>query len=265
MIVTDKFVFVHLPRTGGTFVSEVIGRFFPSAHEIGYHLPRVLLPKEYSHLPMLGTVRNPWEFYASWYHHQHSNKRYSSLKNVLFRCLSEDRKLDFLQTIRNALDLGVSDDKLDLLIQALPENFCFQERHIPNLTKALMGKIRGTGLGLYTFRFNQLFGRADDVFFCRVESLRSDLMAFFERIGAATAPLRSYVLGLDKKNVSEHLHYSTYYTPELTELVLIRDRPLIEKFGYVFERAPSVEQGGQNPNMSYLSSAAFSTTGDKIG
>src|ERR1041385_386878 len=51
MIVTDKFVFVHLPRSGGTFTSEVIKRFFPSAQEIGYHLPRTLLPAEYSHLP----------------------------------------------------------------------------------------------------------------------------------------------------------------------------------------------------------------------
>src|SRR5437879_4149254 len=65
MIVTDKFVFVHLPRSGGTFVSEVIRKFFPSAHEIGYHLPRTLLPAEYSHLPVLGAVRNPWDFYVS--------------------------------------------------------------------------------------------------------------------------------------------------------------------------------------------------------
>ena len=104
-----------------------------------------------------------------------------------------------------------------------------------------MRKIRGTGIGLYTFRFNQLFGQADDVYFCRVESLRSDLMAFFEKIGAASDALRSYVLGLDKKNTSEHLHYSTYYTPELAELVSIRDRPLIERFGYIFEQASSAE------------------------
>ena len=123
MIVTDKFVFVHLPRSGGTFVSEVIRKFFPSAHEIGYHLPRSLLPKEYSHLPVLGGVRNPWEFYASWYHHQYADTKYSPL----FCSLSENRKLDFVQTIRNALNLGVSDDKLDLLIQALPENFIFQK------------------------------------------------------------------------------------------------------------------------------------------
>jgi hypothetical protein len=235
MLITDKFVFLHLPRTGGTFVYEVVRKFFPSAREIGYHFPRELLPREYSHLPVLGTVRNPWEFYVSWYHHHHSSNRYSPSKNVLFCCVSEDRKLDFVQTIRNALDLGVSDDKLDFLIQALPENFDYQKRHIPNLTKDLMRKIRGTGLGLYTFRFNQLFGQADDVFFCRVETLRSDLMAFFERIGAASDALRSHVLGLDKKHTSEHRHYSTYYTLELAELVGIRDRQLVERFGFTFE------------------------------
>jgi mevalonate kinase len=235
MLVTDKFVFLHLPRAGGTFVYDVVKKFFPSAREIGYHFPRELLPNEYSHLPVLGVVRNPWEFYVSWYHHQHSNKRYSPLKNVLFGCLSEDRNLDFVQTLRNALDLGVRDDKLDVLIRGLPENFNHEEKHIPNLTKDLMQKIRGTGIGLYTFRFNQLFGQTDDVFFCRVESLRRDLMAFFERIGVATDVLRNYVLGLDKKNISEYRHYSTYYTPELAELVSIRDHQLVERFGFTFE------------------------------
>jgi len=142
------------------------------------------------------------------------------------------------------LNLGVSDDKLDFLIQALPENFDYQKTHIPNLTKDVMRRIRGTGIGLYTFRFNQLFGQADDIFFCRVESLRSDLMAFFETIGVATDALCSYLLGLDKKNISEHLHYSTYYTPELAELVFIRDRQLVERFGFTFEGHAAENRGG---------------------
>lgn len=237
MLVTDRFVFVHLPRSGGTFVSEVIRKFFPSAREIGYHLPRALLPRDFFHLPVLGTVRNPWAFYPSWYYHHLPGNRYLPL----FCYLSENRRLDFVQTTRNALNLGVSDNNLDFLIQELPEDFNYQERHVANLTRDIMRKIRGTEIGLYTFRFNQLFGQADDIHFCRVESLRGDLMAFFETIGAASDALRSYVLGLDKKNTSEHLHYSTYYTPELAELVSIRDRPLIERFGYVFEE-PSSDQ-----------------------
>jgi hypothetical protein len=61
-------------------------------------------------------------------------------------------------------------------------------------------------------------------------------MAFFERIGAVSDALRSHVLGEDKKHTSEHRHYSTYYTPELAELVGIRDRQLVERFGFTFER-----------------------------
>jgi len=235
MLVTDQFVFFHLPRTGGTFIYEIVKKFFPSAREIGYHLPRALLPTKYAHLPILGTVRNPWEFYASWYHHQVSNVSYSREKNVLFACLSEDRKLDFVRTVQNALELGVNNHTLDLLIRALPENFDFDQRHIPNLTKKLMEKIRGTGLGLYTFRFNQLFGQGDDVFFCRVDSLRNDLLLFFEKIEVLNENLRDHVLALENKNSSEHLHYSSYYPPELAEIVGIRDRPIIKRFGFQFE------------------------------
>lgn len=235
VLVTDKFVFLHLPRSGGTFVYEVVKKFFPSAHEIGYHFPRALLPREYLHLPLLGTVRNPWEFYVSWYHYHGASETYSSSKNILFWCVSEDRKLNFSDTIRNALNLGASDEKLDLLIRSLPQNYDYQKRKIPNLTNELMLQIRGSGLGLYSFRFNQMFGHANDVFLCRVETLRNDLMTFFERIGVASNDLRQHVLREDKKNISTHRHYSTYYTPELRELVSIRDRQLIDRFDFSFE------------------------------
>jgi hypothetical protein len=125
----------------------------------------------------------------------------------------------------------------------LPEQVDYRKRNIPNITKEAMRRVRGTGVGYYTFRFNHLFGNADDVFVCRQETLRQDLVSFFEEIGAATDELRDYVLRLDKKNTAEHLHYSTYYTPELADLVSIRDRSLIDRYGYVFEHASSVANG----------------------
>jgi hypothetical protein len=84
------------------------------------------------------------------------------------------------------------------------------------------------------------------VFVCRLETLREDLITFFEGIGAATNDLRDYVLRSDRKNTAEHLHYSTYYTPELTELVSIRDRLLIQRFGYVFEQVSAIEDRPKN-------------------
>jgi hypothetical protein len=245
VIVTDKFVFVHIPRTGGTFVSEIIRKFFPSAREIGHHLPREFLPGEFSHLPVLGTIRNPWDFYVSYYHYV----RRRNAASKLVSWMSESGKLDFIGSIRNLLNLAVNNERLDVLIEMMPEHVDYGRTQIPNVNKNELRSVRGTGFGYYTFRFNQMFGNPDNVFFCRLETLRQNLVAFFEEVGAATDELRDYVLGSDKKNISEHLHYSSYYTSELAELVSIRERPMIERFGYVFEQASSVENGGPKPSI----------------
>ena len=236
MIVTDKFVFLHLPRTGGTFVSEIISKFFPSAHEIGHHLPREFLPKEYSDLPIFSTIRNPWEFYVSLYHYAWRRDAAS----ILVSWMSENGKLGLIDSVRNLLNLGVDDERLNALIEMLPEHIDYSRTHIPNVTKDEMRRVCGTGVGYYTFRFNQLFVNPNDMYFCRVETLNQDLVAFFERIGAATDELRDYIICSDKKNISEHLHYTTYYTPELADLVSIRERTLIDRFGYVFGQVSSV-------------------------
>jgi len=242
MIVTDKFVFVHLPRSGGTFISDVIRKFFPSAHEIGYHLPLAVLPKEYSHLPVLGAVRNPWDFYVSWYYHVWPR----DAKTTLISWVTENGKCDFTGSAINALNFGFDNSRLDTLIELLPGRVDYQKRNIPNITKEAVRRVRGTGVGYYTFRFNHLFGKAEDMFVCRFETLTQDIVAFFDRIGVATNELRDHVLHSAKQNTAEHLHYSSYYTPELAELVSIRDRELIERFGYVFERALLERRGPEN-------------------
>jgi len=209
-------------------------RFFPSAREIGYHLPRSLLPYEYFHLPVLGAVRNPWEFYVSWYYHVWPRDAATPLHSWL----SENGKHQFEGATRNALNIGTDNYRLDALIEKLPDDVDYRKRNIPNITKDSLRKIRGTGVGFYTFRFNHLFGNADDVFFCRQECLRADLIHFLEQVDSISDEIRTYILESEKKNTAEHRHYSSYYTPELAELVSIRDRSMIERFGYVFEKAP---------------------------
>lgn len=171
----------------------------------------------------------------SWYHYHMANPGYSPLKNFLFCCVSENRTLAFGNTIKNALELAES-DKVDSLIGALPESFDYDRKNIPNVTKSSMEEIRVSGVGLYSFRFNQIFGQPDGIVFCRSETLRRDLLAFFEDIGATTDALRAYIMREEKKNISDHAHYSRYYTAALAELVSIRDRPVIDRFGFSFEK-----------------------------
>jgi|SRR5690349_5608713 len=232
MFVTDKFAFVHLPRTGGTFIIEVIKKFFPSACEIGHHLPLQHIPAKYRKLPILGSVRNPWDFYVSLYH-------YLSIKNpesTLATWMSERGTVGFQESTRNLLNFGANGKRLDALIDMLPEWVDYSKRQIPNISKAATRKMRDTGLGYYSSRFAEMFGNADNVVFCKLENLKEDLVAFFDQIGAATEELRDYVLLLDRKNISAHLHYSTYYSPELAELVFVREGPIVERFDYRFEQ-----------------------------
>ena len=57
----------------------------------------------------------------------------------------------------------------------------------------------------------------------------------------------THILESEKKNTAEHRHYSSYYTPELAELVSIRDRSVIERFGYVFEKASPANHASVEP------------------
>jgi len=102
MIVTDGFVFLHLHKSGGSFVNEFLKRFYPSAREIGYHLPWSLVPESHADLPALGLVRNPWSYYVSWYTFQKQRPR----PNALFRLLSDDGSLDFEAIVKRLASHG---------------------------------------------------------------------------------------------------------------------------------------------------------------
>lgn len=253
MFVADKFVFIHLPRTGGTFVLDVIQKFFPSVREIGHHLPLTFLPDNYKNLPVLGTIRNPWDFYVSLYHYVLTNNRQSILAAWM---TDYGTNSSFQQSARRLLDFGVNSTRLDALIEMLPEGMDYSIRQIPNLSKIVTHQMRGSGLGYYSSRFLEMFGSADNVFFCRLENLRHDLVRFFDLIGATTDQLCDYILALEKKNSSVHFHYSKYYTPELAELVSAREHPVIQRFGYKFEKQ-GFQSDGNSPLQTFKRSSGL--------
>jgi hypothetical protein len=64
MFATDDFVFVHIPKTGGNYMR---GLFLGQIRFDSEHLPWARLPEELRGLPATCTVRNPWEWFVSWY------------------------------------------------------------------------------------------------------------------------------------------------------------------------------------------------------
>jgi hypothetical protein len=99
MNITKIFVFVHMPKTGGTFVAHVLREiympkwiptlflrrvYFRTSNEIirrfGFDAPHVELdkhaacreiPTQFGHLPIVSCMRNPFDWYVSNYKFQH--------------------------------------------------------------------------------------------------------------------------------------------------------------------------------------------------
>jgi hypothetical protein len=231
MIVTDRFVYIHLHKSGGTFVNEALLRFVPGAQVIGYHLPRRCLPEEYRHLPVLGFVRNPWSYYVSWY----SFQRGLAAPNHLFRCVSDEGRLGFVESIRNLVMLGTNGQLLDRVIEGLPAAFTNQGLNLPGWA---LSPLRNSGVGFYSFLYRHMYSGPDSsLFLGRMESLRDDILEFWRAIRfEPSTDLRSFLANAGDSNASAHAHYSTYYDDALRDLIAERDADLIQAFGYRFEQ-----------------------------
>lgn len=229
MIVTPRFAFLHLHKSGGTFVNAGLMQHVAGAKQLGYHLPRSMLPAQYAALPLLGLVRNPWSYYVSWYSFQRSRPR----PNALFQTLSNGGALDFAGTIRNMLNLEREPAVLDRVLAALPAAYTNQGLNLPSFALA---PIRGSGLGFYSFLYRYLYGPdVTAVKLARMEQLRVEVPALLESAGEpVTSALRDYMSSAPALNISEHAPHRQLYDAELAELVAERDRLVIERHGYSF-------------------------------
>lgn len=230
MIVTPRFVFLHLHKSGGTFVNAGLMRYVAGAQQIGYHLPRSSLPTQFASLPVLGLVRNPWSYYISWYSFQRTRPR----PNALFQIVSDGGRLDFAGTLQNLVNLGYDDALLDRVLEALPTAYSNQGLNLPGFALA---PIRGTGLGFYSYLYRYMYGPdLQTVRLSRMEQLRAELPRMLEEAGQPIdTSLREYIANAPPLNTSAHAAATDYYrTSALTMLVADRDQSVIARHEYAY-------------------------------
>lgn len=226
MIATDKLLFLHLHKSGGTFVNALLLRCVPSSTPVGYHLPYRETPPQFRELPVVGTVRSPWAYYVSWYHFQAGQQS----PNHLYRLCSEDGSLGFDATIRNLVNLARDDQRLDRLQEALPDGYT--KRGL-NLTKADVADLRQHGAGFYSFLYERLYRGARMPRILRVERLRDELRRALLELGCLPdSCIEAFLSDAPDLNVSQHEDPAGYYDDDLAELVARRDRAVIDSFDY---------------------------------
>lgn len=83
MVVTDQYIYVHMPKTGGTWVRNVMrGELgeIPVSKKLQGHSPAsIITPEMAEGKTVFGSYRDPWSWYESW-------------AGVLFRSYSNDNQ-----------------------------------------------------------------------------------------------------------------------------------------------------------------------------
>ena len=210
MILTRHFVFVHIPKTGGSFVRAVVQRHAPADWEIqtfDLHPSVREIPASHRHLPRFAVVRNPFSWYVSWFHYKEQTR---STDDPFFDLVTDGGEQDFGAALRRA----------------------FVAR--PELAQ---------GAGPYTQMLMELVGPdGGGCRFGRMESLRDELLGFLgdaipPEEGGIPAAMEAAIRERPPHNTSAHDHFSRYYDPELRALVEQRDRAVFDLFGYAWEEA----------------------------
>lgn len=246
MIITDKFVFIHMHKTGGQTVNRILSRLFPDSEVVGYHYPVSLVPASNTNLPIIGFIRNPWDWYVSWY----AFNRRPKARNALFSVCSDGGKADFATTVSNLVTLGentkAAGNYRNALESVLPESL-IGNRGV-GLTKSCIRNFVDDDTGYCTWMFERMFGTDyERARIGRYEYLQEDLVGILEEIDVPeTANVARAMSRAPRLNMSRHSHYSHYYSNELANLVATKDARIIEKFGYSFDKN---QPGGNIVNL----------------
>jgi hypothetical protein len=224
MLITKHFTFLHIPKTGGSFIVDVCHRDLPAEwlvpNELHPHSRYDQVPPELRDRPVFCYVRNPWDWYVSWYHYmiKHPPREpHSRTRTPLWYCAFDSGRSDFREATTRALTGRGFDNRGHLRTVPL-----MRQLDVDHYT-ALHLLMTGDGLSDGTIEVGR-FERLSDDFLAFLERHDVPVSATFVEAIRTGAPLRA----------SERGPYRDYYDEELRDLVAARAHRLVGAYGYEF-------------------------------
>jgi hypothetical protein len=241
MLITDTFVYIHFPKTGGTFVTDVLERLYgPDVLNVNKHGTCCQVPAEHADKPLVSTLRHPLSRLVSHYE---------------FRYWQRYPRDDF--GIWDAADIRVRYASYPNLTFA--EYVALWNDHwIPAMTTHLSVPTQGR-LGVETYDFLHFFARDPDaamaaiaedpqgytrsgrlaeeiypVRFLRMDDLNAELHAYLEMVGWQATSL-SFLREAPRLCPGQPERQTTwdwraYYEPALLDVVTRRERALLDAY-----------------------------------
>jgi hypothetical protein len=212
----------HLPKTGGTWFSNALLAAKPGGSSLGVHVPSWVprSPLEGARHPFIGTVRDPWTWYASLFKH----------------CMKH--KIDLTPWTRNGDPTWSAVWREVLYGMTHPEEARLEEKNlgvlVPLLSKRpLLSVLLDGGSGFYSFYVSYMYGDVETHGDVLPASWSVDVLLD----QAVLAEQAKTVLGVDLGRSHEGPDYTNWYDDEMHGWVQRRESAVCELFGYVGQGA----------------------------
>lgn len=241
MIVTDKLVFLHVPKAAGMFVSKWMQEVFPEASDLTPEGLRQHASLAEVHRALLrgrkvfATIRDPWSWYVSLYHFALS---LPGRRRILDGYWDDPDAPSFAGTCRRMVDPvahGLEPNAWD------PPGFG-QRETIATMERA--------GWGLATWWVRSTTQGATPCTLINCDFLHADLRAFLHREHIEVSDEDLDLLKTSpRENVSDHEPWPCFYAadPELYDMIARRDAWMIPFAGWDVDRPARVPVGLGSP------------------
>jgi hypothetical protein len=234
LLITKYFIFVHYKKTGGTFLRRLFRDHLPADWVVDrqpMHAGWNKIPEQYAHLPAIAFIRNPWDWYVSWYHWENQylgsgDRPTPEREGHPWATLFGRGEYDFKEAVTRACTRREGGRAWEIAMRAwdvdmLTASHATMTGHYPAPLPPELAHMRPPDR------------RPVEV--ARFENLRDELLSFMDR---HDVPLPDgfvdAVQSYPPQHASRRSAYVDYYDDELRELVAHNARYVIAAHGYEY-------------------------------
>ena len=215
MLINDDYLFIHVQRSGGSFIEKFLIENFDGCSLItpkhgGWYEIKSSSELKEGRLSF-GVVRNPWGFYVSWWS---ANRKVGPKKTMFPQIFNERTLSDFNEFIPWVMTLN----------HGRTSYFNFDT----------MSKL---DIGPYTYRQLECHYTSFDELWVDALVHRENLEEELADIMQLDNKRREVLFNMPRYHVGDHKPYEEYYNDESRILVEYKDRFVIQEHGYTFDRS----------------------------
>ncbi len=248
MIISDRLCFIHLPKTGGAFVRKFLtenvpkARLYKGSH---WHYPIGELKDPGNKQSIIGIVRNPLSWYVSFFY---DNRRMTPITQKAAKKAGKDPKptdlMDYFDPEKSEDFVVFLNNIFEEIETGNPPRFSYNTIDLDYeiMKKYDIGILTMIYMYMYFPEYDQLLEQDIDIFEMHDDLFGLDYVLNQDTLNTDLVNLLNNlypdITGFEIQekysnvNVTKREHWSNYYTEDLIERVLHKDRMIFEKYNF---------------------------------